>query len=75
MKRRKNVNKYKVSENGEITNTQPTLSPKVQKLLEFMTIASALNDAIVPVEENNEEDIDNECKGTTNTTGEETIHS
>ena len=44
MKRRKNINKYKVDETGQITNTQPKLSPKTQKLLEFMTMMSAMSE-------------------------------
>ena len=42
MKRRKNVNKYRVDDDGRITNTQPKLSPKTQKMLEFMTMMSAI---------------------------------
>ena len=44
MKRRKNINKYKVDETGQITNTQPKLSHKTQKLLEFMTMMSAMSE-------------------------------
>lgn len=45
MKRRKTVNKYRVDKMGQITNTQPTLSPKTRKLMEFVTMMSAFSDA------------------------------
>lgn len=43
MKRRKTLNKYRVNDRGQITNTQPTLSPKVRQLLEFSSFMSALS--------------------------------
>ena len=57
MKRRKNVNKYRVDDDGRITNTQPKLSPKTQKMLEFMTMMSAIPELMG---ESSNEEVDNE---------------
>lgn len=43
MKRRKTLNKYRVNDRGQITNTQPVLSPKTRQLLEFASVMSALS--------------------------------
>jgi hypothetical protein len=43
MKRRKTLNKYTVGEQGQITNNQPTLSPKTQKLFQFMGMMEMLS--------------------------------
>lgn len=59
MKRRKNVNKYRVDDDGRITNTQPKLSPKTQKMLEFMTMMSAIPDLMG---ESSNEEVDNEVE-------------
>lgn len=61
MKRRKNVNKYRVDDDGRITNTQPKLSPKTQKMLEFMTMMSAIPD-LMGESSNEEVDDENEVK-------------
>lgn len=57
MKRRKNVNKYRVDDDGRITNTQPKLSPKTQKMLEFMTMMSAIPELMG---ESSNEEVDEE---------------
>lgn len=57
MKRRKNVNKYRVDDDGRITNTQPKLSPKTQKMLEFMTMMSAIPELMG---ESSNEEVDDE---------------
>jgi hypothetical protein len=64
MKRRKTLNKYTVGESGQITNNQPKLSAKTQKILSVMSMLSAmggymeeLNDGDVEVIE--EEDDNN----------------
>ena len=57
MKRRKNVNKYRVDDDGRITNTQPKLSPKTRKMLEFMTMMSAIPELMG---ESSNEEVDNE---------------
>ena len=57
MKRRKNVNKYRVDDDGRITNTQPKLSPKTQKMLEFMTMMSAIPELMG---ESSNEEVENE---------------
>ena len=43
MKRRKTLNKYAVGEHGQITNNNPTLSPRTQKLLSIMSMVEAFN--------------------------------
>ena len=43
MKRRKTLNKYAVGEHGQITNNNPTLSPRTQKLLSIMGMIEAFN--------------------------------
>lgn len=43
MKRRKTLNKYAVGEHGQITNNNPTLSPRTQKLLSIMGMVEAFN--------------------------------
>lgn len=57
MKRRKNVNKYRIDDDGRITNTQPKLSPKTQKMLEFMTMMSAIPELMG---ESSNEEVDEE---------------
>lgn len=57
MKRRKNVNKYRVDDDGRITNTQPKLSPKTRKMLEFMTMMSAIPELMG---ESSNEEVDEE---------------
>lgn len=46
MRRRKTLSKYHVDDNGQITNTQPTLSPKTRKLMEFMTMINVMSEAM-----------------------------
>lgn len=59
MKRRKTLNKYAVGEHGQITNNNPTLSPRTQKLLSIMGMVEAFNSIAsgfgVDVEEVDEE--------------------
>lgn len=43
MKRRKTSSKYVVGEHGQITNNNPTLSPRTQKLLSMMSMVEAFN--------------------------------
>lgn len=57
MKRHKNVNKYRVDDDGRITNTQPKLSPKTRKMLEFMTMMSAIPELMG---ESSNEEVDEE---------------
>lgn len=57
MRRRKTLSKYHVDDNGQITNTQPTLSPKTRKLMEFMTMINVMSEAMTQstsVENDNE---------------------
>lgn len=70
MKRRKTLNKYAVGEHGQITNNNPTLSPRTQKLLSIMSMVEAFNsiaefgvdaeevdeEMVEDVSENNEDD-------------------
>ena len=44
MKRRKTLNKYTVGDHGQITNNNPVLSPRTQKLLEMLTFAELMKD-------------------------------
>lgn len=46
MRRRKTLSKYQVDDNGQIINTQPTLSPKTRKLMEFMTMINVMSEAM-----------------------------
>lgn len=73
MKRRKTLNKYTVGESGQITNNQPKLSAKTQKILSVMSMLSAmggymeeLNDGDVEVIEE-EDDNNGRTKGTEGT--------
>lgn len=43
MKRRKTFSKYAVGEHGQITNNNPTLSPRTQKLLSMMSMVEAFS--------------------------------
>lgn len=73
MKRRKTLNKYTVGESGQITNNQPKLSAKTQKILSVMSMLSAmggymeeLNDGDVEVIEE-EDDNNGRTEGTERT--------
>ena len=57
MRRRKTLSKYHVGDDGQIINTQPTLSPKTRKLMEFMTMINVMSEAMTQstsVEDDNE---------------------
>ena len=57
MRRRKTLSKYHVDDNGQIINTQPTLSSKTRKLMEFMTMINVMSEAMTQsasVEDDNE---------------------
>ena len=56
MKRRKTLNKYTVGEQGQITNNQPTLSPKTQKLFQFMGMMGMLSGYMSKTEPEPKED-------------------
>lgn len=56
MKRRKTLNKYTVGEQGQITNNQPTLSPKTQKLFQFMGMMEMLSGYMSEAEPGPKED-------------------
>lgn len=51
MKRRKTVNKFTVGDHGQITNNQPTISPRTQKLLEVLAFAEMMKDFSSGLEE------------------------
>lgn len=51
MKRRKTVNKFTVGDHGQITNNQPTISPRTQKLLEIFAFAEMMKDFSSGLEE------------------------
>lgn len=58
MKRRKTLNKYTVGEQGQITNNQPTLSPKTQKLFQFMSMMEMLSGYMSETEPETKEDVE-----------------
>lgn len=58
MKRRKTLNKYTVGEQGQITNNQPTLSPKAQKLFQFMGMMEMLSGYMSETEPEPKEDVE-----------------
>lgn len=65
MKRRKTLNKYTVGNHGQITNNQPTISPRTRKLLEVFAFAEMMKDFSSGLEEPEveivgEEDVDGE---------------
>jgi hypothetical protein len=60
MKRRKTLNKYTVGEQGQITNNQPTLSPKTQKLFQFMGMMEMLSGYMSETEPTTSEEDTNE---------------
>jgi hypothetical protein len=51
MKRRKTVNKFTVGDHGQITNNQPTISPRTRKLLEMFAFAEMMKDFSAGLEE------------------------
>lgn len=51
MKRRKTLNKYTIGNHGQITNNQPTISPRTQKLLEVLAFAEMMKDFSSGLEE------------------------
>lgn len=69
MKRRKTLNKYTVGEHGQITNNKPTLSPRTQKLLEFVAMAEMMKEySEDSIETLNDDDV--EIIGEEDVTGE-----
>lgn len=60
MRRRKTLNKYTVGEQGQITNNQPALSPKTQKLFQFMGMMEMLSGYMSEVEPTTPEEDTNE---------------
>lgn len=61
MKRRKTYSKYTIGEQGQITNNEPTLSPKTQKLFQFMGMMemfSGYMSELKPSESNDDESTD-----------------
>ena len=69
MKRRKTLNKYTVGDHGQITNNNPTLSPRTQKLLEFVAMAEMMKEySEGSIETLNDDDV--EIIGEEDVTGE-----
>lgn len=66
MRRRKTLSKYQVDDNGQIINTQPTLSPKTRKLMEFMTMINVMSEAMTSTSVEDEGESTNDEDNETN---------